>query len=906
MSTRPCNPFVHQNFTTEDTEFTEAGRVTINLCDLWELCGEQKILNPTSPVRASHWKAMIQDFKFALRQLTKAPGFTSVAVITLALAIGVNSAIFALVNGVILKPVVPVKPQEVVNVFTARQDASKDHRQFSHNEYQTLRESSEVFADVAAMQFALAGLGRDEGMRRSFAFLVSDNFFSMLGAKPAMGRFFTADEARPNANLPVVVATHSYWKRLGGRADFVGSTVFVNARPYTVIGVTPEGFSGLNALLAPDVWLPFGMYSQLGSAFSDSAGLSDLAQLKNYTLNIVARLQPGLTIEAATARLPVLAQRLTAIQPPEANGARTLEIQVPSRFSISTEPSDDGPMGMMAFLMMAMAGAVLLIACLNLANMLLARGTARSKEIALRLALGASRWRIVRQLLCEGLLLAVLGGVFGLLVSVWSNGLLTRSLATLFSSMSFSIVLHLRPDATVLAVTFLFCLFATILFSLGPALKATRADLVNDLKQQVGEPAHVGRLNRFFAPRHLLVMMQIALSLMLLFSAGLFVRGAMKAGGLDLGFNSRDGLIVEMDFSLNNTDEITAKRLMFAAVQRTRELPGVRGAALSTMVPFGNLTNARRVLPASAASVATADPKAPDGSFTGLFTATTPGYFDTVGVRLLRGRDFTTAEAESKESPRVAIIDETMAKKMFPDAEALGQRIRYSQPPADGSPGEMEIVGIVSAHRHEILGSGLPPRRIFVPLAQSYTGAVYLHVRAANADRRTVVALIGTLRQALRNVDVALPVLHIVPFADMVEKNVGLWAVRLGAVLFGVFGGIAFLLAVVGVYGVKAYAVARRTREIGIRMALGAHPKDVFKLIMKQGALQTGLAVGVGILLALAIGRILGQMLYEVSPADPIALIVASALLAIAALLACYFPARRATKVSPMIALRTE
>ncbi|HEV8184429.1 MAG TPA: FtsX-like permease family protein, partial [Chthoniobacterales bacterium] len=622
-------------------------------------------------------------------------------------------------------------------------------------------------------------------------------------------------------------------------------------------------------------------------------------------LNVVARLGSGLTMDSVQSRLPVLAQRINAVQPPDSGAPRELQVQTPSRFSISTTPQDDGPIGMIGVLMMAMAAAVLLIASLNLANMLLARGTARAKEMAIRLALGSSRWRIVRQLLCEGLVLAVLGGVLGLLISVWSNNLLLRSLGTLFGSMSFSIVVPLKPDVVVLSVTFLFCLFATLLFSLGPALKATRADLVNDLKQQVGEPAHVGRLNRFFAPRHLLVMTQIALSLMLLFGAGLFLRGALAAGGVDLGFEPHDGLIAEMDFTLGNTDPAVAKRLMFATVDRVRQLPGVRGAALATMVPYGNLTNTKRVQPASEAIVARADPNAPSQGQNGLYTSVTPGYFDTIGVRLLRGRDFTQAEAENKDTPKVAIIDETMAKKLFPDADAVGQRIKGTNPPKDGSSGEMEVVGIVSQHRHEVLGSDIP-KRLFVPLAQAYNGAVYLHVRASSTERGAVTAMIGTLRQTLRDVDVDLPVLQIAPFTDYVEKNVGLWTVRLAAVMFGIFGGIALLLAVVGVYGVKAYAVARRTREIGIRMALGAKPGDVFALIMKQGALQTAFALAVGILLALGLGRVLAQMLYQVSPADPIALVVASALLGAAALLACFIPARRATRVSPMTALRTE
>src|SRR3954466_4880340 len=471
---------------------------------------------------------MMQDFRFAVRQLLKTPGFTSVAVLTLALAIGVNSAIFALINGVLLKPVVPVRPAEVVNLFTARQNASHDYRQFSYNEYRELRESGgDVFANVAALEFAVAGIGRDHEMRRSFAFLTSENYFPMMGVQAFRGRFYNAEECKPNANMAVVVSSYGFWKRNGGRDDFVGSTLQINGQPYTVIGIAPDGFSGASALIAPDMWVPLGIRSQLGSAFGDSETTHDLLTPKNYTFNLVARLRPGLTFDAANARLPVLAQRLNAIQPDGSEGARELQIRTPSRFSLSTQPENDGPITLIATLLTAMAGAVLLIACLNLANMLLARGTTRRKEIALRLALGASRWQIIKQLLVEGLLLAICGGVVGLVLSVWCNNLLLNSLAGLLNNVNFSFILDLSPNLPILGVTFLFCLLATILFSLGPALKATRADLVNDLKQQVGEPAHLGRLNRFFAPRQLLVMTQIALSLMLLFGAGLFLRGAL-------------------------------------------------------------------------------------------------------------------------------------------------------------------------------------------------------------------------------------------------------------------------------------------------------------------------------------------------------------------------------------------
>jgi putative ABC transport system permease protein len=847
---------------------------------------------------------MIQDFRFALRQLLKAPGFTAVAVLTLALAIGVNSAIFALINGVVLRSPIPLRPNEIVNVFTARQNASHDYRQFSYNEYRELRENGgDVFVDLAAIEFAVAGIGRDHEMRRSFAFLTSENYFSMMGAQPFRGRFYSAEECKPNANSAVVVASYGFWKRNGARADFVGSTLQVNSQPYTVIGITPDRFSGASALVAPDIWVPLGMRSQLGSVFGDFETMRDLLNPKNYTFNLAARLRPGLTIDMAKSRLPVLAQRLNAIQPESAEGARELQIQTPSRFSLSTQPQDDGPITLIATLLMAMAGAVLLIACLNLANMLLARATSRSKEIAVRLAVGASRWRIVRQLLCEGLLLALCGGAVGLVLSTWCNDLLLRQLQALLASVNFSVIVKLRPDFVVLSVTFLFCLIATMLFSLGPALKATKADLVNDLKEQVGEPARIGRFSRFFAPRHISVMAQIALSLMLLFAAGLFFRGALKAAGLNPGFIAAGDIITEFDFSLVKKTPADARRTVFAMVQRARELPAVTASAVGTMLPYSDFTNLRRILRAKDAMPN--DPKAPDPSANALYTATTPGYFDALGVKLLRGRDFTQEECENKDARRVAMIDEEMAKKLFPNEDAIGQHVRYTQPPKDGSPNDMEIVGVVSKHVHSVAGDTIIAR-LFVPLAQGYSGQIYMHVRLNTQDRHAVVAMMPTLRQTLREIDPDLPLLQMTPYVDLMEKSPNLWIVKLGAMLFGAFGSIALLLAVVGVYGVKAYAVACRTREIGIRMALGAHRRDVFALIMRQGAMQTALAVGVGLLLSLAAGRILARILYEVSPTDPLALISASLMLATAALLACFFPASRASRLNPMTALRTE
>jgi putative ABC transport system permease protein len=846
---------------------------------------------------------MIQDLRFAARQLRKSPAFAAVAILTLALAIGVNSAIFALINGAVLRPMVPVKPEEVVNVFNCRQNANHDYRSFSYTEYRELRQNpGDLFADLAVLEFAVAGLGRDHQMRRSFAFLTSENYFSLMGARPARGRFYNAEECKPNANIAVVVASYEYWQRQGGRADFVGSALQINGQPYTVIGVAPKAFCGASALISPDVWIPLGMRSELGSAFGDSENMHDLNNPKNYCFNLFGRMRTGLTIEAAKSRLPAISQRFNAMQT-DAEFQREVQVQKPSRFSLSTSPEDDGPVALIGTLLMAMAGAVLLIACLNLANMLLARGTARSKEIALRLALGAPRWRIIKQLLAEGLLLALCGGLAGLILSMWCNNLLLHQLTRLLSNVNFSFVVDFTPDFSVLAVTFLFCLIATLLFSLGPALKATKADLVNDLKQQVGEPARIGRFSRFFAPRHISVMAQIALSLMLLFAAGLFFRGAIKAAGLNPGFVAAGDLVTEFDFTLVKKEPADARREIFNIIRRARELPGVTAVAVGSMLPYGNFTNTRRIM-SSKATLST-DPKAPDPGVSALFTASTPGYFDSIGVRILRGRDFTQAECEDKDGRRIAIIDEEAAKKLFPNEDALGQHLRYTIPPRDGSPNELEVVGIVNTHRHDV-NNETPLSRLFVPFAQGYNGNVFLHIRSSRQDRPSIAGMIPTARMMLRDIDPDLPIIQMSPYVDLLERCVGLWIVKIGAVLFGAFGCIALLLAVVGVYGVKAYAVACRTREIGIRMALGAHRKDVFGLIMRQGALQTGLAVAVGLLLSLGAGRVLAQILYGVSPSDPFSLAASSFLLAAAALLACFLPARRATRVNPMTALRTE
>jgi len=617
----------------------------------------------------------------------------------------------------------------------------------------------------------------------------------------------------------------------------------------------------------------------------------------------MGRMRSGLTIKSAQAQLPVLAACLAAVDVAHAPAERDLVLAKP--FGINTSPGDAGPLRLVGILLLCMSGVVLLIGCLNLANMMLARGSARATEIAIRLALGATRSQIVRQLLLEGIILATAGGILGLVLSLWSNSYLQNFFVTEFALFDLTLTAQLQPDFVVVAATFVLCLAATLVFSLGPALRAARADLVHDLKGQVGETAVVGRWNRFFSGRHLMVMGQIALCLVMLFSAGLFVRAATKEGkqGATTGFSTDGVAITEMDFSLARTSQSEVMRRAFAAVERLRRLPGVESAALTTLVPYNSSITTTRLVRAEQAPVVTGS-NAPATGTIGIYSSISPGYFKSIGVRILRGRDFTEAETQTGGATPVCIIDEGMAEKLFVGEDAIGRRVRYAEPTARGASDEMEIVGIVNRHAHGMEDRGKPVPGVYVPLAQEFNPVLFLTVRSAN--KGSLIQEIGGYRRALHELDPELPILQMITFPAFMEKNFTLRMVDLGAMIFGVFGGVALLLASVGVYGLKAYAVERRTREIGIRIALGANRRDVFSLVMKQGALQTLVALAFGLGLSILVGKALAAVFFQVNPWDPFTLALSAAILTGATLAACFVPARRATRVSPLRALRTE
>jgi predicted permease len=862
---------------------------------------------------------MIQDFKFAVRQLFKAPGFTIAAVIVLALGIGANTAVFSLINTLFFAPPAYAKPTELVQVFSQDKKSPKTYRSFSYPTYQDIREQNSVFTDAMAYNLALVGIGQKGDTRRAFAAIVSSNYFSVLGVSLAQGRAFLPDEETPGRSAAVAIVSYAYWQKHSQPP--LGSPLLINGRAFSIIGVAPRAFTGTLQIFSPEVWLPLSVYDQVQNDFQSSEKKTVFGDRAGQQLLIVGRLKPGMTGPTAEPSLKGLAANLEKAFPVEQKD-QTFQTAPVSRSSVSTSPPDDSSLAKIVPLLLGMAVVVLLVASLNLANMLLARGTARRKEIAIRLALGGSRSRIIRQLLTEGLVLALLGGAGGLLLGLWSSDLLVGSLRQL---MPLDIVWLAGPNMSILAATFGFCLIGTLAFAFGPALKLSRGSVVGDLKQQAGED--VVRRRGKFLPRHPLVVVQIAFSLALLTAAGLFIRGANKAASVDTGLKPGASYLLETDASLAGYEPKRAQELYRNLNDRLAALPGVEHASISATVPFGMISLSKNV---QRAGIRPGPDEKPTTAAEGLafnadWDSVSADYFSAVGLSIVRGRAFNTAEATQPDGPLVAIIDETLAKKLWPDADALGQRIQFAGDNAPVAKGDnnnsmgmsnnlsgevkpdetMEIVGIVPATRHALFEKD-PTGAIYLPFARGFQSNVSFFVRFRSLPAGTEAATADLLRRTVRDVDPSIPIISLRTFQQHLDANLQLWVVRAGAAMFSIFGILALGLAVVGLYGVKAYSVARRTREIGIRMALGAQRGAVQRMIMREGFVMLLCGVALGLLLAMAAGKILSGILYEVGALDPVAFTAAPILLAVAALIATWLPARRATRVNPMRALRTE
>jgi predicted permease len=856
---------------------------------------------------------LLQDLRYSIRLLLKTPGFSLTAILVLALGIGANAAIFSLVNTLLLKPVAgSERPGQVVGIYAQDRTRPDSYKSFSYPAYVDVRDRGTNFSQVMAFTLAFVGIGEGEATRRTFGSIVTGNYFSTLGVDLMAGRSFTAEEERPDSRAAVTVVSYEHWKSHGGDMSMLGTTIRINTRPFTVVGIAPPGFTGTSVLVSPEVWVPTGAADLVLNDFMRDSGPRSIADRRSEALMVVGRLKPGVTEAAAEPSLRVLSTQLEHAYPAE-NKNLLLTSHRLARVGISTSPRDNDELGGMFVMLMAMAVTVLLVASLNIANMMLARGTARRKEIAMRLALGGGRGRIVRQLLTEGLTLSMLGGVGGLILGYWGVNLLV---ATLLPLSPVPISFDARPDIRVLAATLAFCVFSTLVFGLGPAWKLVRTDVVPELKEQSGESGHKGR-GRWFGARNLLVASQIALSLGLLTAAGLFTKGALKASEADPGYSLDRQLLAAVDTSLAGYDEVQGRQVYRRLMERLRAIPGVQSASMASLVAFGDISDGRTVQKGG-----TPPGFGKDGRRAGVsavYYSVGTDYFQTLGLKVLRGRGFTPAEEQDSAGPAVAIIDEPLARALFPGQDPLGQQIqlpaREDTAPARGSgivldgQGDirevMEVVGIVPGLRHELFDKS-PVAHLYVPFGRQFRSGIGIHLRMASGGPAAEGALLRAVRQEIRAVDERLPVLGLKTMAQHRSSSILYWVVRAGAGLFTVFGGVAVFMAVVGLYAVKAYVVARRTREIGIRMALGSTPGDVMWLVLKEGLGLTLAGIGVGFLIAVGIGMGVASMLYQVSAFDPLVFTVAPLLLAAASLAACYLPARRATKISPTVALRME
>ena len=847
---------------------------------------------------------VLQDLRFALRVLAKSPGFTAAAVFVLALGIGLNTATFSAIYALAFSPRPLAAPRELVQLYTQDIRRPTDFRAFSYSAYRELRERRDLFSGVLAQAPTLVAVGEGKQARRALAAVVSANFFEVLGVSPARGRGFTAEEETPGADRPVVIVSHYTWRN-SGRSDLLGSTLRINGRVYSVIGVMPEGFTGTSAMLGPDFYFPLGVFDSLAGE-ADAGQRRSLAHADVFPLLLVARLQSGMSAAAAASAMAGISAGLERERPVDYKDKKIILGPLP-RFLDVAPPVGGGVIGLMAVILLGLTGAVLLIVSLNLAGLLLVRGHARRKEFAIRLALGGTRARLVRQLLTEGLVLSLVGGALGGVCSIWAMDLVVAGIS---SRLPLEILVSTRTPGAVVGATLFFCALATLFFALGPALSLSRRDLIPDLQQNAGEDV-VARGRRRL-PRHPLVVAQIALSLALMIGAGLFARLASRAVADDTGIDADDVLVVEFDASLSGHGRARSLEIFRNVDERLAALPGVRAASIAASAPFSLSGDNRSVRRAGAVPAPDARPStAAEGlAFSAPFNAVGADYFAALGQPLLRGRTFTRFETHHIGAPPVAIIDEALAAFLWPGEDALGRRIAWA---VDGSAAvagsaaleSMEVVGIART-THLELWETKSPGAIYVPFAQGFTGNVFFFVRSASAGEAALNRLREPVRDALRIAAPDVAFAKVRTFFEHKESWLELWALHRLSVIASGFGAVAALIAVIGLYGAKAYGLSRRTREIGIRLALGAEPRRLRSLILREG-LASGLSgIALGLLLGAALGYLLNRVLVDFNGFDPLVFGGAALALFAGAFAASWFPARRATRVSPMTALRTE
>lgn len=830
-----------------------------------------------------------QDIRYGLRMLGKNPGFTAVAVLTLALGIGANSGIFSVLRQVLLQRLPVPHPEELVLLYApgiTRGHVSSDEvdgsESFSYPMYADLRDQNKVFTGLAAKADFPVSVALQGQTERARAELVSGNYFDVLGVHAAIGRVFSPADSVVAGSNPVVAISHGYWKkRFGGDPRILNQSVLVNNQLMTIVGVVQPGFDGIQLGLIPDLYVPITMKPVITPAWN---GLNDH---KDYWIKLIARLKPGTSRTQGMAALAPTYRALVENELPLNSGLNEeekkqfLSKQIVLRDGARGRPILENDTRPQLLTLMGMVGLVLFITCANVAGLLTARGVVRQKEISLRISLGASRWRLIRQLLVESCMLSLAGALLGLLIASWmSNALVQFASANeiangLTSSLNFA----------VLAFTVGLALFCGILFGVAPGLSATRIQLASMLKEQAGALSSGLKHARL---RKILVISQVALTLLLVTCAWGFARSLYNLKHVDLGLQPANVLQFSIAPRLNGYDPVRTLTLYHQLEDRIGSLPGVLSFSAAEEPLIADSDKGSNV-------TVEGEPAELAGTRHVEWNSISPGHFSNLHIPLLAGREFT--RQDSPESPKVVIINESMAKQFFPGAQALGKRLRFG---AGSDPPNIEIVGIVRDSHHSDVKE--PPKPFFyIPYTQGkWITSLTYYVRTSGDP----VMLAGSVRAAVGELDSSLPLYDVRSFEEQIDQRLS--SSKLVALLALAFGALAALLAAMGIYALLAYSVTQRTREIGVRMALGAEPKRVGWMILSDVARLTGVGILIGIPLAYAIGKLIDSMLFGVQAFGAASIGIALVALSAVAVFAAYAPTRRATRIDPMVALRYE
>ena len=820
----------------------------------------------------------LQDLKYGLRMLVKRPGFTTVAVLSLALGIGANTAIFTVINAVFLHPLAIEDPSRVAEIFTLDtrtvQVGNFNLTPSSIQNFEDYRDQSTVFTGLAG--YFPTGLqwthnGETDGLP---GMMTTANYFDVLGVGPILGRTFAPDEDIKNAAL-VAVLSHSVWtSKFGSDPGLVGRTITLNGLPFTVIGIAPPGFKGTFSLAGPDrVWVPLGMRDQLVTG-----PIKELLTNRRFRwLSIAGRLKPGVTLEQARSSTKVIAASLEKAYP-DANRGRTVELATESDAALGINQRDQ--FVKVGGMLMVVVGFVLMIACVNLANLLLAQAAGREREVSIRATMGATRARLIRQLLIENVTLSVVGGALGLVVALWARNTLWSFRPPFLGNATIDLSFDLR----VLGFTALVSVVTGLMFGAVPALRVSHAKLAEVLKVSGRSGALGLGQNRL---RAMFVAAEIALATVALIGAGLFVRSTQAAQNMDVGFDAKHAAFIVLNPGTQRYGRQQGEQFYLDAIAKARSIPEVESAAVASDVPVAG--GAGMALTTFAEGQAQTSTK---GSLI-TYNDITPGYFDTLRIPMLKGRDFN--EFDGEKGRPVAIVNETVGRQLWPGQDALGKRFTIVQQPET----LYEVVGMVADSVINNVGED-PTPMVYRPMPQEYAPGAALVVRTRGEPGPRLSAV----RDQVQALDKNMPMRNTGTIQEQIEQ--GLWPSRMAAALLSIFGGLAFVLAMIGIYGVMSYSVAQRTQEIGIRMALGAQAEDVLRFVLRQGMLPAFVGAAVGILGAVVLGQSIANLLYGVSPHDPLTLAAMTATLTAVALVACYIPARSATRVDPLVALRYE